>query len=134
MEPVGADVVNRITQCVIGAAIRVHRALGPGLLESVYLACLVHELRDTGLSVLTQFPIPVQYKDVRLDCGYRIDALIEDLVIVEVKAVAEVAAIHEAQLLTYLRLAGKPAGLVINFNAKLLTHGVRRVVNGLIER
>ena len=134
MEPVAADVVNRITQCVIGAAIRVHRALGPGLLESVYLACLLHELRGMGLSVRTQFPIPVQYNDVRLDCGYRVDVLVEDLVIVEVKAVAEVAPIHEAQLLTYLRLAGKPVGLVINFNAKLLTHGVRRVVNGLIER
>jgi GxxExxY protein len=134
MDPVTADVVNGITQSVIGAAIRVHRALGPGLLESVYLACLLHELRGMGLSVRTQFPIPVRYKDVRLDCGYRVDALIDDLVIVEVKAVAEVVPIHEAQLLTYLRLAGKPAGLVINFNAKLLTHGVRRVVNGLIEQ
>ena len=133
MCPATATRVNAITERVIGAAIRVHRAIGPGLLESVYLACLLHELRLGGLSVRTQFPVPVHYLDVRLDCGYRVDAIIEDLVIVEVKAVAQLAPIHEAQLLTYLRLSGRPVGLVINFNTKLLTHGIRRVVNGLTE-
>ena len=133
MCPVTAFRVNAITERVIGAAIRVHRALGPGLLESVYLACLLHELRGAGLSVRTQFPVPVHYQDVRLDCGYRVDAIVEDLVIVEVKAVGQLAPIHEAQLLTYLRLSGRPVGLVINFNTKLLTGGIRRVVNGLLE-
>jgi GxxExxY protein len=83
--------------------------------------------------VVTQFPVPVQYLDVRLDCGYRVDAIIEDLVIVEVKAVVQLVPIHEAQLLTYLRLSGRPVGLLINFNTKLLTHGIRRVVNRLPE-
>ena len=133
MCPVTATRVNAITERVIGAGIRIHRALGPGLLESAYLACLLHELRGAGLSVRTQFPVPVHYLDVQLDCGFRVDAIVEDLVIVEVKAVAQLAPIHEAQLLTYLRLSGRPVGLLINFNTKQLTQGIRRVVNRLPE-
>ena len=126
MCPVTATRVNAITEQVIGAAIRVHRALGPGLLESVYLACLLHELRGIGVSVVTQFPVPVRSLDVRLDCGYRVDAIIEDLVIVEVKAVAQLAPIHEAQLLrTSLYRAGQWDSL--SLHTKLLTHGIRRV-------
>jgi len=108
----------------------VHRTLGPGLLESVYLACLLYELRTTGLSVETQYKVPIQYGDVQIECGYRIDVLVEATVILEVKAVAELAPIHEAQLLTYLRLSRRPVGLLINFNTKVLKHGVRRLING----
>jgi len=122
--------VNALTQPVIGAAIQVHRTLGPGLLESVYLACLLYELRAAGLSVETQHKVPVHYGDVQIDCGYRIDALVESTVIVEVKSIAELAPIHEAQLLTYLRLSNRPVGLLINFNTKVLAHGVRRRING----
>ena len=112
MCPVTAGRVNAITESVIGAAIRVHRALGPGLLESVYLACLLHELRGARLSVRTQFPVPVHYLEVQLDCGYRVDAIVEDLVIVEVKAVAQLAPIHEAQLLTPASVG--PAGRAVD--------------------
>jgi GxxExxY protein len=122
--------VNALTQRIIGAAIQVHRTLGPGLLESVYLACLLYELRAAGLSVETQHKVPIHYGDVQIDCGYRIDALVEATVIVEVKSIAELAPIHEAQLLTYLRLSNRPVGLLINFNTKVLTHGVRRLING----
>ena len=122
--------VNAVTERVIGAASQVHRTLGPGLLESVYLACLLYELRTTGLSVETQYKVPIQYGDVQIECGYRIDVLVEATVILEVKAVAELAPIHEAQLLTYLRLSRRPVGLLINLNTKVLKHGVRRLING----
>ncbi len=122
--------VNAITERVIGAAIQVHRTLGPGLLESVYLACLLYEFRAAGLSVETQYKLPIQYGDVLIDCGYRLDAMVESTVIVEVKSIAELAPIHEAQLLTYLRLSNRPVGLLINFNTKVLAHGVRRLING----
>lgn len=122
--------VNAVTERVIGAASQVHRTLGPGLLESVYLACLLYELRTTGLSVETQYKVPIQYGDVQIECGYRIDVLVEATVILEVKAVAELAPIHEAQLLPYLRLSRRPVGLLINLNTKVLKHGVRRLING----
>ena len=122
--------INALTRRVIGAAIEVHRVLGPGLMESVYLACLLHELRGLGLSVETQHKVPVQYGAVKIDCAYRVDILVEQAVIVEVKAVATLAPIHEAQLLTYLRLSNRPVGLLINFNTKVLAHGVRRRLNG----
>ncbi len=122
--------VNAVTERVIGAAIQVHRTLGPGLLESVYLACLLHELRVAGLAVETQYQVPVQYGDVKIDCGYKIDVLVEETVVVEVKSVANLAPIHDAQLLTYLRLTRRPVGLLINFNTKVLTNGVRRFING----
>ena len=128
MCPVTALRVNAITERVIGAAIRVHRALGPGLLESVYLACLLHELRGAGLSVRTQFPVPVHYQDVRLDCGYRVDAIVEDLVIVEVKAVAPAGADSRgaaADVSASVRPAGR-AGDQLQHQATHRRHPPRR--------
>jgi len=121
--------LNRITESIIGAAIEVHRALGPGLLESAYEECLTFELVQRGLKVEQQKPLPVVYREVKLDCGYRLDLLVEEAVIVEVKAVDRLAPIHQAQLLSYLRLSGCKVGLLINFNVKVLKDGIRRVVN-----
>ena len=115
-----------LTVKIIGAAIDVHRILGPGLLESAYEACLVYELRFQKLKVESQKAIPVFYKDVTLDCGYRADLIIEDQVIVEIKSVAGIVAIHEAQILSYLKLSNCKYGLLINFNVKLLRDGIRR--------
>jgi GxxExxY protein len=120
------DQLNRITERIIGAAIEVHRNLGPGLLESAYHACLTHELKLRGLEVETEKELPVVYKAIRLDCGYRLDLLVEKTVIVELKAAQEVNAVHEAQVLSYLRLSGYPVGLLINFNVRQLTEGIRR--------
>ena len=115
-----------LTGNIIGAAIDVHRALGPGLLESAYEACLVYELRLRRLKVEAQKPLPIFYKDVMLDCGYRLDIVVEDQVIIEIKSVHGIAPIHEAQLLSYLRLYGAcTRGLLINFNVKRLVEGVR---------
>ncbi len=125
--------VDKITEAIIGAAIQVHRSLGPGLLESTYEACLEYELIQKGLRVERQKPLPVVYRDVRLDCGYRIDLLVEDAVVVEVKAVDHLAPIHDAQMLSYLRLSGCQVGLLINFNTKMLKQGIRRFVHGLPE-
>lgn len=121
--------LNKITEAIIGAAIEVHRALGPGLLESTYETCLVFELVQRGLKVEQQKALPVIYKGVKLDCGYRLDLLVEDAVIVEIKAVDHLAPIHLAQLLSYLKLSGCKVGLLINFNVKILRDGIRRVVN-----
>lgn len=121
--------LNRITESVIGAAIEVHRALGPGLLESAYEACLSFELTQRGLKVEQQKPLPVIYRGVKLDCGYRLDLVVEDAVIVEIKAVDRLAPIHEAQLLSYLRLSGYKVGLLLNFNVRVLKYGIRRLVN-----
>jgi GxxExxY protein len=120
---------NTITEQVIGAAIEVHRTLGPGLLESAYEVCLVFELRERGFRVEQQKPLPVVYKNVKLDCGYRLDLVIEDRVIVEVKAVEKLTSVHDAQLLSYLRLYGCKVGLLINFHVSMLKNGVRRIVN-----
>ncbi len=129
---VSEEIDNReadpLTGNIIGAAIDVHRALGPGLLESAYEACLVYELRLRGLKVEAQKPLPIFYKDVMLDCGYRLDLVVEDQVIIEIKSVSAIAPIHEAQLLSYLRLYGTCArGLLINFNVKRLVEGIRRM-------
>ncbi len=121
--------LNTITREIIGAAIQVHRALGPGLLESAYEACLVYELGQRGLKVEQQKPLPVVYRAVQLDCGYRLDLLVESSVIVEIKAVEELAPIHGVQLLSYLRLTGLRVGLLINFNERVLKNGIRRIVN-----
>ena len=121
--------LNQITDSIIGAAIEVHSALGPGLLESAYEACLVFELAERGLKVEQQKPLPVIYRQVKLDCGYRLDMLVENVVIIEVKVVDHLAPIHKAQLLSYLRLSGCKVGLLINFNVKVLRDGVVRVVN-----
>lgn len=121
--------LNRITESIIGASIEVHRALGPGLLESAYEACLTFELVQRGLKLEQQKHLPVIYQEVKLDCGYRLDLLVEEAVIVEIKAVDRLAPIHKAQLLSYLRLSGCKVGLLINFNVKVLKDGIRRVVN-----
>lgn len=121
--------LNSITEAIIGAAIEVHKVLGPGLLESTYEVCLLHELGKRGLKVEKQVPIPVVYDTVRLDAGYRIDLLVEDEVIVELKAVDTLHPIHEAQLISYLKLSDKKIGLLINFNVKLLKNGVKRIAN-----
>ena len=123
------DRLDQLTRRIIGAAIEVHKTLGPGLLESAYQACLAFELRECGFSIEEQRPLPVTYKDVKLDCGYRLDLLVENAIIVEVKAVDQLAPIHEAQLLSYLRLSAKRVGLLINFHVRVLKNGLKRIVN-----
>jgi GxxExxY protein len=117
-----------LSEKVIGAALEVHKALGPGLLESAYSECLAHELRQQGISFKRELPLPVRYKTVLLDCGYRLDFLIEDSLVLELKSIEKVEGIHEAQLLTYLRLSEKRVGLLINFNVELLRRGITRRV------
>ena len=119
---------NEITHQIIGAAIEVHRLLGPGLLESAYEECLAKELTLRKLTVERQKPVPVVYKDVKLECGYRIDLLVENRVVVELKSIESFAAIHEAIILTYLRLSGRRLGLLINFNVNVLRDGVKRYI------
>jgi GxxExxY protein len=121
--------INRVTEQIIGGAIAVHRQLGPGLLESAYEACLVWELQQRGLRVATQVPLPIVYGGVRLALGYRLDLVVADAVVVEIKAVDTVHPIHKAQLLSYLRLSRRPVGLLINFNVPRLKDGLSRVVN-----
>jgi len=123
------DRLDQITESIIGAAIEVHRALGPGLLESAYEACLAFELVERGLKIERQKPLPVVYRGVKLDCGYRLDIFVENAVIMEIKVVDRLAPIHKAQLLSYLRLSSCKVGLLINFNVKVLKDGVVRVVN-----
>jgi len=116
------------THTVIRGALEVHRELGPGLLESAYRACLVHELRATGLRVGVEVPLAVDYRGMRIDCGYRLDLMVEDELIVEIKSVKAFDPIHMAQVLTYIRLCRKPVALLINFNVLLLRDGIRRVI------
>jgi len=118
---------DTLTGEIIGAAIEVHRGLGPGLLESAYVSCLAYELRLRKLKVEHEKPLPIFYKDVILDCGYRLDLVVEDQVIVEVKSVNALAPIHAAQLLSYLKMSGCHRGLLINFNVKMLKEGIRRM-------
>lgn len=117
-----------LTGQIIAAAMEVHRALGPGLLESVYQACLVHELQLRNVDFVQQIELPVSYKDVRLDCGYRIDLVVGNRVVVELKSVQEILPVHEAQLLTYMRLTNIHVGLLINFNVAVLKKGIKRRV------
>ncbi len=126
--PQTIDYTTRLTRTIIAAAIEVHRALGPGLLEGTYETCLIFELKQAGLKVEWQKVVPVEYKDVKLDCGYRLDLLIEESVVIEVKSVETLAKIHEAQLLTYLKLSKYRIGLLINFNVKILKQGIRRII------
>jgi GxxExxY protein len=123
--------INQISAQIIDAAMKVHSALGPGLLESAYEGCLLHELRKCGLKVLSQVVLPVVYDGVKIDAGYRIDLLIENCVMVELKSIEKLAPIHEAQLLTYLKLSGIKVGLLINFNVLHLKDGLKRMVNKL---
>lgn len=121
---------EELTERVIGAAIEVHRALGPGLLESAYEECLCHELHLRGINFARQVSLPVQYKGVNLDCGYRLDLIVEDVLVLEIKCLEHVLPVHEAQVLTYLKMTGKRVGLILNFNVSVLTRGgvVRKVL------
>ena len=120
--------LNEITGLIIGKAIEVHKILGPGLLESAYQECLYFELNKLGLNVVREKSIPIRYKEIELDHGYRMDLLVEDTVVVEVKTVERLKKVHTAQILTYMRLGNYPLGLLINFNEMLLKSGVRRYV------
>lgn len=121
---------DEISGTVITAAMKVHTAVGPGLLESAYEACLLFELQKAGLRVNSQVPFPLVYEGIRLDVGYRLDLIVQDMVIVEIKCVEAILPLHKAQLLSYLRLTGKSLGLIINFHIEHLKNGIRRVVNG----
>ena len=123
--------INQISGQIVDAAMKVHSALGPGLLESAYEACLLFELHRRGLKAVNQVQLPIVYESVRIDAGYRIDLLVEDAVIVELKSVAETMPIHQAQLLSYLKLSGQRLGLLINFNTVHLKDGLTRMVNNL---
>lgn len=123
---------NEISSRIIGAAIEVHKQLGPGLLESTYQTCLAYELKQLGLDVKQQVALPVIYKEVKLKAGYRIDLLIENKVIIEIKSVASLVDIHTAQLLTYLKLKELKLGLLINFNSVRVVNGLKRVLNGYL--
>ena len=117
-----------VTEQILGAAIAVHRALGPGLLESAYEACLAFELLERRLHIERQSALPVVYRGVRIDCGYRLDLVVEGMVVVEIKAVERMLPVHEAQILTYLKLSGLPLGLLLNFNVPMMREGIRRFV------
>jgi len=121
--------LDRVTAAVVDASIAIHRALGPGLLESAYEACLAFELRDRGWSVDQQVALPVEYRGVRLEVGYRLDLVVERCVVVELKSVDQLQPIHTAQLLSYLKLSGLRVGLLINFNVELLKNGIKRLAN-----
>jgi GxxExxY protein len=124
--------LNGITENIIGAAIQVHKALGPGLLESAYEHCLAHELTKRHLRAEQQKPLPLVYEQVKLECGYRVDLIVEGSVIVEIKSVDALAPIHEAQILTYLKLSGCKLGLLINFNVPVVKDGIHRYINGCL--
>lgn len=121
--------LNELSGVIVDAAFRVHTALGPGLLESAYEACLAYELREKNLMVASQVPLPITYRGMKIDLAYRLDLLVEDAVIVELKAVETILGIHEAQLLSYLKLSGKKIGLLMNFNVVHLKDGIKRMVN-----
>ena len=122
--------INRVTGAVISAAMKVHSHLGPGLLESAYEACLAHELRKQGFRVARQVGLPVIYDGEQIDLGYRIDLIVEDLVIIEIKSVEAINPVHQAQLLSYIRLSGRNVGLLINFHVAHLRDGIKRMVDG----
>lgn len=123
--------IEEIGKKIVNAAIKVHRALGPGLLESVYQKCLTYELEKKGLGVRCEVPLPVQYEDIKIDAGFRADMIIEDLVIIENKTVDQIAPIHEAQLLTYLKITDINLGFLLNWNVPLMRDGIKRMVNNL---
>lgn len=120
---------NKLTEKIIGCAIEVHRNLGPGLLESAYQECLLFELTKLGLKVEKQLALPIVYKDIKLDHGYRIDVLVENSIVIEIKTVECFTDVHFAQILTYLKLGNYPIGLLINFHTKLLKNGIKRFIN-----
>ena len=120
---------RRLTWTIINCAITVHKALGPGLLESAYFACLVVELRSRGLQVDVDVKVPIEYRGVKVDCAYRLDAVVNGIVVLELKSVAAILPVHEAQLVTYLKLTGKPVGLLLNFNVQVMKEGIKRKLN-----
>ena len=122
---------NDIASKILGAAIEVHKALGPGLLESAYQECLFYKLSKEGLQVVKEKPMPLVFEEVKLECGYRIDLLVENKVVIEIKSVEGLSDVHLAQTLTYMKLGDYKLGLLINFNVKLLKNGIKRIVNGL---
>jgi GxxExxY protein len=128
---VGVRSINELSGTIVDAAIQVHSALGPGLLESAYETCLAYELQERGLLVRTQVALPVVYKAIQMDLAYRIDLLVEESVVVELKTVSKLLPIHEAQLLTYLKLSGHRIGLLLNFHVPLMREGIKRMVNSL---
>jgi GxxExxY protein len=119
---------EELSKEIIGAAIEVHKLLGPGLLESAYEDCMIYELKIRGLNVERQKPVPVVYKSIKLDCGYRLDLLVENKIIIELKSIDALAAVHEAQILTYMKFSGIHVGLLINFNVTILKNGLKRYV------
>lgn len=125
--------INKVSGAIVDASIKIHSALGPGLLESAYEACLAHELRLRGFHVASQVPLPIRYDGIVVDAGYRVDLLVEELVLVELKSVEALLPVHQAQVMTYLRLSGLTLGLLINFNTVLLKHGIKRFANKLKE-
>ena len=125
--------LNNLTEKIIGVAINVHRELGPGLLESAYESCVLYDLTEAGLKTEQQKPLPIVYKGVKLECGNRLDLLIEDKIIVEIKSVEKILPLHQSQLLSYLKIADKRVGLLINYNVKVLKRGLQRVVNEFPE-
>jgi GxxExxY protein len=125
--------LNQLTERIIGAAIEVHRVTGPGLLESAYEECLCYELSRLRIAFRRQAHLPIAYKGLKLDCGYRLDLMVEDSVIVEIKAVESLLPVHSAQLLTYLRLSGRKVGLLMNFNETALRNGLKRLVNKMAD-
>jgi GxxExxY protein len=128
--PLSMSRINRTTGAIVNSAMKVHSVLGPGLLESAYQACLAHELRVRGVDVATQVGLPVIYEGERLELGYRIDLLVENLVVVEIKCAEAIHPVHQAQLLSYMRLSGKSVGLLINFYVAHLRDGIKRMVDG----
>ncbi len=125
--------INQLSSKIIGAAIQVHKALGPGLLESAYEECICHELSSQGLSIERQKPLAINYKGIKLDCGYRLDTVVENTIILELKSCEKIEPIHKAQLLTYLKLSGLNLGLILNFNVPVMRDGIVRIVNELKE-
>jgi GxxExxY protein len=125
--------LKQLSSKIIGASIEVHKTLGPGLLESAYEKCLCHELDLQGIKFERQVDLPITYKGKKLDCGYRIDILVQDLIIIELKAVDVIAPVHKAQLLTYLKLTKLQLGFLLNFNVPLMKDGIHRMANNLIE-
>ena len=123
--------INRLSSEILGAAIEVHKTLGPGLLESAYEQCLCHELNLRDISFESQRPLPVVYKGKRMDCGYRLDVVVEDSIIIELKSCEKIEPIHKAQLLTYLKISGLNLGLILNFNVPIMKDGIVRMVNNL---
>ena len=122
---------NKITENIIGCAIEVHKSLGPGLLESAYQECLIYELKGLGYSVKKEVKQPITYKDIVLDHGYRIDILVENLIVIELKTVEKFTDVHSAQILTYMKLGDYPIGLLLNFKTKLLKNGIKRFINDI---